>query len=345
MGQVSAVPGYASLRIVPSGLEVSVVGEVPATIIELVSQYQATFGGLAIPVTYRRVQRTAAELTDLTSRIGADQAYWKSQGAELSSWGPDSESDTVVVYLANGSPQLAAKIDAKYGDAVSASPESKVVTASSGRESDTPPWYGADLVSPGHVLACTTYFSLHSTGNGLDYNATSAHCGTGEAYNGTGYNSQGTIIAGRQKWSDGGNTDVELWPVSSNAARIWADPTTSTRLVTSRALGDVPETLLCTGGVTDAEVCSVRMDNPGRAIVYGGKTIYNQVYCEQMYGQTAFSGGDSGGPVYAGKNGSAEAEAYGMLVAADKNDAAFGYYTPLRYIFAAYSDLTFKPAV
>lgn len=157
-------------------------------------------------------------------------------------------------------------------------------------------------------------------------------------------------ISERRHWSDGGNSDVVAYPVASNAPYIWGNPTTYTRAVTVRATSDPVGTLLCTGGADDNEVCNVAIRrSPFSFQETSSVYLYNQVYCEQVNRADAFTGGDSGGPVYAGRNGSAEAEAFGMVIAhaatAQGSINWAGVYTPVRYVFAGYSALTFKPYV
>lgn len=80
----------------------------------------------------------------------------------------------------------------------------------------------------------------------------------------------------------------------------------------------------------------------GQPVSYDGKTVKNQVFAQQDSHVNAFDRGDSGGPVYF-PVGNYEAKAYGMVVAQVTADPSQGWYTPQRSIFAASSNLTFKP--
>ncbi len=331
-------PLYAGLQITPSGLEVQTVGVAGSDLVALVQLDQLTYLSQPIPVSFRTVSRSEQTLNALIDLIWSDRNALTESGIQLTSWGIDETTNTVEVMLANYSDTREKALHARYGDAVSV--YSQGVTASGlSRTTDTPAWYGGDLIQvPG--ATCTSYFSLHSTANNLDYNATAGHCGLGAVVsNGS---TQGTADAVRQHWINGGNVDVEVYNVSSNAGIVWADPTTSTRSVTSRSSGDPVGTLLCTDGEVSREVCKVHITRIG-PVTYDGKTLMGQVYCESLTYAPAFSLGDSGGPVYAA-NGSTQAQAFGMVVAqiTGRNDE--GWYTPQRYIFDAYTNLTFKPA-
>ena len=341
-------PDYAGMQIVPGGVEIDLTGEPSAAVSAVLSGDQTFFDSKAIPVLIRHVARTQNQLQALADRLKSDQAAWNAQGITLTSWGPDIESNTVKLTLAHYTSDAEAALTSRYGAAnISVLHQDLALSGSSNRDADTSPWWGGDFIDVAGS-GCTSWFSLTSTANHIDYNATAGHCGLGNVYNSrNGTNYQGDVLAGRQNWNNGGSVDVELYPVSANEPRIWADPTTQSRLVTSRSTGDPVNTLLCTGGYTNREVCNVRIKNSDTYAAYNGKTIYHQVYCEQDNHVLAFSSGDSGGPVYAGKNGSAEAQAFGMIVATptDATQDWKGWYTPSRNIFGVLpAGFTFTPA-
>lgn len=329
---------YAGLQIIPSGLEVQTVGAVGSDLAALIQLDQLSYLSEPIPITFRTVSRSEQTMDALISLIWSDRTALTESGIQLTSWGIDETTNTVEVMLASYSAAREKVLHARYGDAVSVYPQS-VTASGSSRTTDTPAWYGGDLITlPGGT--CTSYFSLHSTANNLDYNATAGHCGLGAVVsNGS---TQGTADAVRQHWTNGGNVDVEVYNVSSNAGIVWADPTTSTRSVTSRSSGDPVGTLLCTDGEANREVCQIHITRIG-PVSYDGKSLPAQVYCESLTYAPAFTEGDSGGPVYAG-NGSTQAQAFGMIIAHITGHDDEGWYTPQRYIFDAYTNLTFKPA-
>lgn len=338
LADLPRLPSYAGLRIVTSGLEVQTVGAAGSDLLSLVQLDRLDYGGQPIPITFRVVSRSEQSLNALMDRMWTDREELTKSDIQLTSWGIDEATNTVEVMLASYSATRDKVLHDRYGDAITVDPRS-VTASGSSRTTDTPAWYGGDVISlPGGT--CTSYFSLHSTGNNLDYNATAGHCGLGAVVsNGI---TQGTADAVRQHWTNGGNVDVEVYQVSSNAGIVWSDPTVATRSVTSRSSGDPVGTLLCTDGEADREVCRVRIIRVG-PVTYDGMSLQAQVYCESLTYAPAFTPGDSGGPVYAG-NGDVQAQAFGMIIAHINGHNDEGWYTPQRYIFDAYSNLTFKPA-
>lgn len=331
---------YAGLQIVASGIEVDLVGAPSSDVIAAIAEDQQQYLGTSIPVPYRQVERTEKQLESTKDRVFNDREQWASKNINLASWGPDVPSNTVVIRLEHYTADAEEQLVQAYGTNVSVLREDSPELPSVDRTHDIVAWYGGDLVNISGHGSCTTYFSLYSVGNGEDYNAIAGHCGLGIVTN-AGF-PQGSADAARLRWTNGGSTDVVVYPVPGNYGRVWADPTTAYRNVTIRATADPVGTLLCTDGATDREVCSVQIGDSDDDSTYGGKTIHHQVRAFQQLGHPAFSAGDSGGPVYAGRNGIAEAQAFGMIVSMTPNPAT-GHYTPLRYIFAAYSNLTFKP--
>lgn len=338
VGDLKGAAGFAGVRIVPSGIEVDTVGAPVRNMLTTVSGDLGTYLGLPIPITYRSVTRSQSLLDGIDAQITADQSSWAARGVSLSAWGVDPTSNTVLIKLAKYSGHAADLLTALYGDGVSVYPADFPVQASS-RTNDTTPWYGADDLAVVNGR-CTSWFSLVSTVSGATYNATAGHCGVGNVYVYGTRLYQGDVPPGAQHWVDGGSVDAELYQVTSNRGIVWADPTTGYRSVTSRSTANVPGTLLCFDGETDREVCSVRIVGPA-SVTYDGKTVHNQVYAVQINGKAACSAGDSGGPVYAGKNGSLEAQAFGMIVA--YTDPAHCFYTPSQNIFDAFPNATFQP--
>jgi len=329
---LSGSAGYAGIRISPGGIVVSLVGKpsaVTATTVRAVQTeaapaLQAAFSGVpALPVKYETVQRSEAKLDALANRILQDAPSWRAKGIVLSTWGPDPGTNTVLVSLATYSATSAELISKFYGDAVSVNTQSMVITPSS-RASDSTPWYGGSLIKLGGT-SCTSWFPATRNSDSKTVMLTSAHCGTGAWKQG------GATFGTTSDSSIGGRTDEQVIPVSSNAARIFSDPTSTSRRVSGVATSDPVGALLCTDGYTDREVCSVKILAIGQIVTYPtGETITGLVKAQQTHGVNAFSSGDSGGPVGA-TSGSDVISAYGMIAAHDTS-AALGFYMPARFI-------------
>lgn len=154
---------------------------------------------------------------------------------------------------------------------------------------------------------------------------TAGHCGSGAWKQG------GATFGTTSKISFGGRTDEQVLPVTSNAARIFSDPTSTSRRVSSVATSDPIGTLLCTDGYTDREVCNVKVMAIGQVVTYNGATVTGLVQAKQTQGKKAFSPGDSGGPVGA-TSGSDVIAAYGMIEAYADSTFSLGWYMPARFI-------------
>jgi hypothetical protein len=240
----------------------------------------------SLPVTYESVARSAADLDALTSQILADAPGWAKNGIELSTWGPDAATNTVLVTLKDYDPESAALIADRYGSDVSVSTAS-VTAAGSSRDSDSAPWYGGSKITNGGY--CTSWFAATRNSDSKTVMLTAGHCGSGAWKQG------GATFGTTSKISFGGRTDEQVLPVTSNAARIFSDPTSTSRRVSSVATSDPIGTLLCTDGYTDREVCNVKVMAIGQVVTYNGATVTGLVQAKQTQGKKAFSPGDSGG--------------------------------------------------
>ncbi len=333
---------YAGLQIVRQGIQIDTVGAPPGAMRAAAAAGAGSFGGEKIPIIYRSVARSERSLKALGARVMAARSSWLRSGINISSWKIDLASNTVEVSLARYSTQAARRLTDAYGRGVTIRAGDEPTAPVASRLYDEAPWTGGSKIYLAGTT-CTSWFSLQSSLTGGMYNATAAHCGTGTVSVCSGYfcTAQGVAESSRVRWTNGGNTDVVLYPVDKNAPWVWADPTTTRRAVTSRATADPIGTLVCTSGHRTGEVCRVRITAIG-AFSYNGKTLNNLVYCEQIDRTAAFIPGDSGGPVYAAKNGTLEAQAFGMILAKSRTYAE-GWYGAARYILAAYTDLTFTP--
>lgn len=149
----------------------------------------------------------------------------------------------------------------------------------------------------------------------------------------------GTVNSNNVRWVDGGSADVETFRVDGGNQRyVWSDPGPTSRLVSQVSSSTPPQySLVCADGTTDREVCTVTVENTDASVSYDGKTIHHQVYAEST--SSAFSAGDSGGPVYSAYDepNSNRVRAYGMVVARVSHNADNGWFTPVKYVLGAYA--------
>ena len=327
---------YAGVRIEAGGVVVSLVGSTSDRAKTSFRRAQdvanpsirATFGSsLSLPVGVEAASRSQATLERLTGQILTDQSQWKSKGVVLSSWGPDIVSNTVKVNLANYSVAAAKALASTYGTAVTVSGGDLVAGASS-READFAPWFGGShLYNGSNGAPCTSWFPATRNSDGKSVMLTAGHCGNGTWYQ------NGNLFGTTSSLTYVGRDDSQVIPVTSNSARIFSDPTSTTRTVAGVALSDPIGTLVCTEGYVDKEVCSVRIDAIGQTVTWtgDGHTTTGLVAAHQTAGKLAFSGGDSGGPVGA-TSGSTSIYAYGMLVGRVLANPSIGWYVPARVV-------------
>ena len=68
-----------------------------------------------VAVEIRIVDHSWSQLRALSDRIGTDRPYWSTQGAELSSWGPDWMTNKVRIALVRFDRGAAQALEVHYG--------------------------------------------------------------------------------------------------------------------------------------------------------------------------------------------------------------------------------------
>lgn len=334
-----------SLTANPTSVQSALIKTVDANEAKLLSALPLIPASLVhVPISTRVVKNSLSTLLKLTADITGDRQKWADKGIEFSIWGPDLSENKVVIHVAHYTAAAAEDVESTYGSLVSVAAESKTVEGSS-RTSDSVPWYAADKVSrpaeeAGRIYICTSWFSaVNSLGH--DISAISGHCGAGN------YTQNGQRFGTPSNIKFGGSMDAAAIPVAgSNSPYVWSDPTSINRHVTGTATADTEGQLLCTDGVSDREVCRVKVLAVNQSAHYNGQDITGLVYCYQIDNRAAFTPGDSGGPVEA-TMGSSETQAVGMIeahIGNDKDhttDLTEGFYMPARSVNRAFS-LTIK---
>lgn len=103
-------PTFGGSRIVPSGLEVALVGAPSTALSNAIASLRSQ-----VPVAKRPVTHSWQHLEELTTTINADQAAWARAGVALSTWGPDYDSNKVKIWLVKYSPASEASLLQRYG--------------------------------------------------------------------------------------------------------------------------------------------------------------------------------------------------------------------------------------
>jgi len=320
-------PNFAGIAITDAGLEVSVTAGPTASQARLVTSVRSSeFSTLSkipglpvsVPISFTTVKNSASELKALTDTLNSDSGAWAAKGVELSSWGPDNTTNTVVVHLVNYSTVTADELTAAYGASLTVANESEAA-AGSDRLADVAPWDGGDKITNSSG-SCTSWFGLNG-----NLAATAGHCGAGVWQQ--SLKTYGTVSS--QKFS--GGVDAEIIPVSLTSGRVWSDPTSGGRAVTGVASVDPAGGLVCTNGYVDREVCSVKIVGTYQSVNYGGQLITGLTAANQTSGRSAFTPGDSGGPVEA-TSGSTATIAQGMIAAHNTTTYSKGWYLPAKAV-------------
>jgi hypothetical protein len=326
-------PSFAGFEITGSGLLVSVAGRPSPALLKAIRTHAD-----GVPVTIRTVAHSELQLESLQAKISADYSYWAKRGVSLSAWGPDTASDKISIALSRYTRSAAAELTARYGTSwVTVSSTPVVAVPSSSRTDDSPPWYGGDEIE--HLFKVSGgkyYYSICTTGFGITiggepYVTTAGHC-IEDNFSNSFFNPGGTF-----GYFDGYTSthDTMVIEVSGANGVIWSDPTSIDRTVTGVASTDPVGGLICTDGLTNREVCSVKIEATNQTITYdinGELTkVTNTVYACQTSSKNAFSAGDSGGPVET-TIGSGSTTARGEVLAYASGAAYCGWYMPERYI-------------
>lgn len=333
---VSAEPNFAGERIISSGLEVDVTDGPTAHQRSLINsaaeagiRHHEQLNGVSdlqsVPIHYRTVRWSLAQLNAVTNQIDRDFSMWAQHGINLTTWGPDIQSNTVTVSIDPYRSEYAAQLVDTYGAEVTVLQTPISAVASDSRTDDHPPyWFGADSLSKsenGNRL-CTSWFAASGPQLG-NVVMTAGHCGSHHWW--VADESVGTT----SHLVFSGNIDAQVAGHGDPLDNVWADPHKSHRVVEGVIDNNQTGLYFCTDGATDREVCDVKIVNTGRHVYYDGKTITGLVYAVQQDGRAAFTGGDSGGPVYTVEpNGTVMAR--GMLVAHVSGDATRGWFVPAK---------------
>lgn len=124
---LEAFASYAGNQIVSYGIEVDLVGPPTDAIRAVVLRDDPQYQGKPVPVRYRSVRHSWRELQALTDRIAADEADWQKQGIQLSSWGPEINSNTVRISLEHYTKAYRDALIGHYGNVVSVDPHDVVL--------------------------------------------------------------------------------------------------------------------------------------------------------------------------------------------------------------------------
>lgn len=309
--------GYLGSELSTDGvLTVSFAGSTPA----VTNSLDAVAG--VLPVTIKQVDRSLADLSSVRDAITNNNELLLAQGIKLKLWTPDIKNDTVDIWVADMTAGQAATITKLYGASnvtVQAAGPDQELTADSGRDSDTPAFYGGDFIAneaSGHF--CSLGPPVHATATGTRYMLTAGHCwpvGTttenswfdnaDQTWHG-GKNNTGTIEYNddSDNRNNDFNIDAEIGQSDTGGYDWRGRASASTVQAGGQTVGG--GVAVCTDGAYETEVCGLSTDGEvsggcANVSLNDGKQGYLvdcSLYRAQKLDTAVVGSGDSGGPMY-----------------------------------------------
>lgn len=323
---------FAGATLEPTG--VTDVYAVVASDAKLVSAIEA-LNTQGYPVKVVGVTRSYSQLNALSAALGQAYSHLKTEGINLSQWGPDPSSGSLEVTLqkptASDISALASSVgtsvtSSNYGNEASDLLKRQVGTGimvqsqyaegswvAAGRTNDTAPFYGGDQIYG--PSTCTGGFNMIGNVSGHAFMYTAGHCGSGTWVTGaqeigktstnyltptSGKDFQSIYLSGGGLgivWTNGSN----LLPVSGRVAPAVGVNITFNGSVT----GEVRYNPVIATGVTQCGIW-----NSVGGFYYCAS---HQVIASNPNGTWICRPGDSGGPVY--KHSGSDVVAVGIITA------------------------------
>lgn len=267
-------------------------------------QRLASAAGIKVAVEHEKY--SLLELNRIQDSIPTKGPF-AAEDAGLSRWGVNPDTNTVDVGVLEVTPELLAQAEEAYGDKVvvtrqprprygTAQPDTQQALAS-GRRTDTPPYYGGDMIDVvGHMI-CSSGFTLTNL-YGTRYAITAGHCGALNARVETKDRSYfGTMYFHRL---GNGNLDNALVGGVSYGGRIWVGgPATTSHLPVHSARDSCNGCLVNFDGSFTGEAVGRLLGEPFCATFEGGDYSCGLQRATSVTGAQLCQNGDSGGPIFA----------------------------------------------
>jgi len=275
-----------------------------------------------VSIHWRTVNRSYAQLDNLTERLAHDTKSLSREGIALQSWAPDPETDSVRITLATPSRHTRAalyidsartRLQRQFGtDWITvSSTTSALMVAASSRDNDSSPYRAGDSVrfpsgDGGAGDFCTDGFAV--TKSRITYILTAGHCGGGDVYlNGVG--SIGFIGPVSKRFFqpiDNDELDFEYFQANQDG-QVWNGPLHSSSHydVTGFTTPGNGSLMTLDGDQENSQVTGLLVDFSDACTTitdgfYGTYTVCHlgQVSDNASSGPVICRGGDSGGPAY-----------------------------------------------
>lgn len=274
--------------------------------------------GAGVTVRTLTVQRSAKQMLSLQDKLNKEIVA--GVRPYLVGTGVDVRANKVEVYSLN--PELAktvlsdypGQVVVKYGTAG---------TAVSGRQSDSPAFYGGGRIrNSANSSFCTSGFAVKKSG--VTYMVTDGHC---FPLNTTVYNGNKSYTFGKVAYLNNGSNslDTALISGSTYSARIFTGSNTSSSSIPVKSLGYSCGYcyVYVDGSVTGQALGKITTSDPsfGSCYIIDSHYVCGQV---KVTPGSVCAHGDSGGPIF-GNNGSGGATAVGVLEALFTSENSCSY--------------------
>lgn len=224
------------------------------------------------------VERSLSALIGTRDRIRQDMEWFVSVGLDASSYGPATQTNSVVVNVPDFTPAQAQAVRDRFGSFVALQKNPEHWTFGAGRWSDSQPWYGGDTITrfppfgSRTVPTCTLGPILRNPYSGNVYAVTAGHCGLKGAnwYNNipNQYGTQRFVGQAVDVNVADGGTDSAI--IYSNAAGLqWANGNTANVQRGAVVTGDMDPDICVTGSLSvEARMRGDRGGRGGHATVH-----------------------------------------------------------------------------
>lgn len=237
--------------------------------------------------------RTYEQQLQLMETLKQDKDTLESQGIELTHFGPDEDSNTVLVGVRDLNPAKTLLLQARYGLGISTEP-GQDFNLRIDRFHDAQQWSGGLILGDDLNEGLCTGGPAVIDYRGLRYLLTAGHCFSQDANVTNNYVFVGHVT-GRYPYY--ANLDVEVIPVDSRGY-IWR-----TYDITVKQQGwrnPSRRSIVCTSGITTGGNCNLQVTAINQSIYpksEPGRRFDHQSFAAKG-GAVAAASGDSGAPVY-----------------------------------------------
>ncbi len=252
----------------------------------------------ASSISFVSANESLASLTNRQSTLTANSDTLSKEGVELVQWGPDVTNNVLSVGVTTVNEQITSDIESLVGSQdLDVHQQGQIAHATANRTTDSPAWWGGDLINYVPSGTCTSGFSLMDT-SGVTYDSTAGHCGNLSQT--TYQNNQGYGVVTKRYYVNNGNGDDEMISTYPNTAEGWVyvGPTGSGtgKYVHSQAGTQLVGDQVCFDGYYTGESCIAAISAINQCVTVGGVKTCD---IEEASGYSPIAQeGDSGGPVY-----------------------------------------------